>query len=312
VATDYIDYYKTLGLSKGASQDDIRKAYRKLAREHHPDVNPGNEAAVRKFQQINEANEVLGDPDKRKKYDQYGKDWEHAEAFEKMKAQGGGQPFGQYTYAGGSPEGMDEGGFSDFFQSLFGGGRFQGFGGGMGGGGRQRAFKGQDITANLELTLEDAYQTHKRTIEVNGKQIRITIPAGVEDGQTIRLRGHGQPGAQGGPAGDLLLTFRFDPDDDVERLKEDLYVHAHVDLFTALLGGDLEIKTFSGPLRLKVKPGTQNGSKLRLKGKGYPVYKQEGSFGDLYVELLVDLPTQLSEAEHKLVQEWAQLRKEKR
>lgn len=307
MATDYIDYYKTLGLSKDASQDEIRKAYRKLARQNHPDVNPGDEAAVRRFKQINEANEVLGDPDKRKKYDQYGKDWEHADQIERMRAQGGGNPFGQYTYAGG--EGMDEGGFSDFFQSLFGGGRFQGFGGG---GSRQRAFKGQDITADLELSLEDAYTTHKRTLNVNGKQIRITIPAGVEDGQTIRLRGHGQPGMQGGPAGDLLLTFRFEPEEGIERLKEDLYLHARIDLFTALLGGELEIKTFSGPLRLKIKPGTQNGAKLRLKGKGYPVYKQEGSFGDLYVELLVDLPAQLSEAEQHLVQEWAKLRKEGR
>ncbi|MEZ0370501.1 MAG: DnaJ C-terminal domain-containing protein [Candidatus Sericytochromatia bacterium] len=307
MASNYIDYYATLGVSKSASQDDIRKAFRKLARENHPDVNPGDEAAVRRFKQVNEANEVLSDPEKRKKYDQYGKDWEHAEQFEKMRAQGG-SPFGQqYTYGS---EGMDEQSFSDFFQSIFGGGHFSGMGG-MGGGRQQaRAFKGQDIKADLALNLEDAYRTHKRTINVNGKQIRITIPAGVEDGQTIRLREHGQPGAQGGPPGDLYLSFRFEPDPRFERQGADLVTRSKVDLFTALLGGEVEIQTLSGPLRMKLKPGTQSGSKLRLKGKGYPEYKQDDHFGDLYVEVQVELPNALSEAEQELVRDWARLRKE--
>lgn len=302
MATNYIDYYKTLGLSKDASQEDIRKAYRKLARQHHPDVNPGNDAAIRKFKEINEANEVLGDPDKRKKYDQYGKDWEHAEQFEKMRSQSGAG----YGFAA---DDLDAGNFSDFFQSIFGGGRFQGFNG-MGGGRQPRAHKGQDITADLMLSLEDAYQDHKRTLNLNGKQIRITVPAGAEDGQTIRLRGHGQPGTHGGPAGDLLLTFRFETDPRFKRQGNDLYTQTHVDLFTALLGGEVEIQTLTGTLKLKIKHGTQNGSKLRLKGKGYPVYKQEGQYGDLYAEITVDLPSRLSDKEQELVREWAKLHKE--
>ncbi len=308
MATDFIDYYATLGVNKSASQDDIRKAYRKLARQHHPDVNPGNEAATR-FKQISEAYEVIGDADKRKKYDQYGKDWAHADQIEKMRRQGGGNPFDQYTYSGGG-DGMEGQDFSDFFQSIFGG---RGFGG-LGGFGRQqqpRTQKGQDIKADLMLDLADAFETHKRTIEVNGKQIRINVPAGAEDGQTIRLRGHGQPGAQGGQPGDLYLTFKFEPDSRFERKGSDLHTKTRVDLFTALLGGEHEVQTLNGPVRLRVKPGTSSGSKLRLKGKGLPVQKEADKHGDLYIEINVDLPTNLSEAEEKLVRDWAELRGKK-
>lgn len=308
MATDFIDYYAALGVDKKASQDDIRKAYRKLARKYHPDVNPGNEGAAR-FKQINEANEVLGDAEKRKKYDQYGKDWAHADQIEKMRRQGG-NPFDQYTYNGGGGEGMDDQAFSDFFQNIFGG---RGFGG-LGGFGRQqqpRTQKGQDIKADLMLDLADAFETHKRTLDINGKQIRISVPAGAEDGQTIRLRGHGQPGAQGGQPGDLYLTFKFEPEHRFERKGADLHTKTRIDLFTALLGGDHEVQTLNGPpVRLRVKPGTQSGSKLRLKGKGLPVQKEE-RHGDLYVELLVDLPMALNEAEEKLVREWAELRGKK-
>lgn len=307
MATDFIDYYATLGVNKSASQDDIRKAYRKLARQHHPDVNPGNEAATR-FKQISEAYEVIGDADKRKKYDQYGKDWAHADQIEKMRRQGG-NPFDQYTYSGGG-DGMEGQDFSDFFQSIFGG---RGFGG-LGGFGRQqqpRNQKGQDIKADLMLDLADAFETHKRTIEVNGKQIRINVPAGAEDGQTIRLRGHGQPGAQGGQPGDLYLTFKFEPDSRFERKGSDLHTKTRVDLFTALLGGEHEVQTLNGPVRIRVKAGTQTGSKLRLKGKGLPVNKEEDRRGDLYVELQVELPGSLSEAEEKLVRDWAELRGKK-
>ncbi|PKL74794.1 MAG: molecular chaperone DnaJ [Candidatus Melainabacteria bacterium HGW-Melainabacteria-1] len=305
MATNFIDYYATLGVSKGASQDDIRKAYRKLARKFHPDVNSNDEVADRRFKEINEANEVLSDPDKRKKYDAYGKDWMHADQIEKMRSQGG---FGgqHYTYGGGDE--MDGQSFSDFFQSIFGGRGFGGAGESMGR--QQRAFKGQDLTADLAISLSDAYQTHKRMVTVNGKQIRITVPAGIEDGQSIRLRGHGHAGMQGGPAGDLYLTFRFEPDSRFKREGADLHVQARVDLFSALLGGEVEIQTFSGPIKLKLKPGTQSGNKLRLKGKGYPVYKHEDQFGDLIVEIQIILPTELSEAERQLVSQWAQLRKE--
>lgn len=298
---DFIDYYKSLGLSKTASQDDIRKAYRKLARKYHPDVNPDNEEMSRKFKEINEANEVLSDKDKRKKYDQYGKDWQHADQLDKMRRQGGGGQ--QYTYG---QDGGEEQGFSDFFQSIFGGGGgggFRGFGGGQ-----QRSFKGQDVKADLQLSLADASQTHKRTISINNKQIRFTVPAGVSDGQTIKLGGHGQAGTQGGPAGDLYLTFRFENDPQFERQGDNLFTRSEIDIFTALLGGEIEVPTLAGKVRLKVKAGTQNGSKMRLKGKGYPIYKQEGKSGDLYVEIAVRLPEVLSEAEQELVKNWQQIR----
>lgn len=299
--SNYIDYYATLGVSKTASQDDIRKAYRKLARQHHPDVNPGNEAANQRFKEINEAYEVLQDADKRKKYDQYGKDWEHADQIEAMRRQQAGRQ--QYTYNQGDMDGAD---FSDFFRSIFGGGG----GGFSGGGGRQQRFQGQDLKAELTLRLEDAQETHKRTISVGGKQIRFSVPAGVEPGQTIRLRGHGQPGPQGGPPGDLYITFQFEPHPRLQREGANLHTQVQVDLFTALLGGEREVPTLNGAVRLQIKPGTRSGSTLRLRGKGYPVYKQEDKRGDLLVEIQVELPTDLSEAEQELVTQWRALRQE--
>ncbi|HXB09678.1 MAG TPA: DnaJ domain-containing protein, partial [Puia sp.] len=214
---DFIDYYKILGVNKDATQDDIRKAYRKLARKHHPDLNPNDKEANKKFQQINEANEVLSDPEKRKKYDQYGKDWQHADAFEKTRqeagARGGGRgarpgasgfsnsPFGD----AGDFEYADGGEFSDFFESLFGGA-------GRGRAGSNAKFRGQDYQAELQISLAEAAGTHQQVLTVNGKNIRITIPAGVENGQVIKLKGHGAPGANGGPDGDLYITFSI-PDD---------------------------------------------------------------------------------------------------
>ena len=294
--TDFIDYYATLGVNKNASQDDIRKAYRKLARKYHPDVNAGNDKTERKFKEVNEANEVLSDPDKRKKYDQYGKDWQHADQFEKMRHQRGPQ---HYTY--GDASGFEGGGFSDFFQSIF---------GNMGGQGRgySQVAKGQNMEAELELKLEDALDSEKRTITVNNKQIRFTVPAGIDDGQTIRIRGQGQPGMGGGPAGDLHITFRFKKHPKFERKGENLYTRVHVDLFTALLGGEVEIPTLQGSLRMKIKAGTQNGSKLRLREKGYPIYQKPNQYGHLYAEIQVDLPTNLTEKEENLIKEWKELK----
>ena len=205
---DFIDYYKILEIDKSASQADIKKAYRKLARKLHPDLNPNDKTAQHKFQQINEANEVLSDPEKRKKYDQYGKDWQHADAFEQSRQQqqqaGGG--FGGFgggrTYTSGG-QGFDESQFSDFFESMFGGG-----GGGFRQGGGQRRttqFKGQDMNATLRLNLTDTLKNQKQTISIGEKKIRLTIPAGVEDGQTIRIKGYGGEGMNGGPKGDLFI-----------------------------------------------------------------------------------------------------------
>src|SRR5258706_4169128 len=198
---DFIDYYKILGIDKNASDEDIKKAYRKLARKHHPDLNPNDKEAHKKFQQINEANEVLSDPEKRKKYDQYGKDWKHADQFEQARQsqQHSTDQWGQ-SFTGN----FEEGDFSDFFESLFGGG-----GSRAGSRRRQTKFRGQDIQGEFQLNLTDAYKTHQQTFTVNGKNIRITIPAGVENGQKINIAGHGEPGINGGPNGDLYITFHI-------------------------------------------------------------------------------------------------------
>jgi curved DNA-binding protein len=293
---EFIDYYKILGVPKDASTDAIKKAYRKLARKYHPDLNPNDKEAHKKFQQINEANEVLSDPEKRKKYDQYGKDWQHAEQFEQARRQ-------QQQYAGTREEafsgdfGED---FSDFFSSLFGGGaRNQR---------RQTGFKGQDYNAELHLTLREAAVTHQQTLTVNDKKVRITIPAGVENDQKIKLKGYGSPGSKGGPNGDLYITFKIGTDPKFKRSGKDLHTIENVDLYTMVLGGEVMIETLNGKVKLKVAPGTQNGTKVRLKGKGFPVYKKEGELGDLYVTYQVKLPTNLSAKEKELFEELAKLR----
>ncbi len=299
---EFVDYYSILGIPKTATQDEIKKAYRKLARKMHPDLNPNDKEAHKKSQQINEANEVLSDPEKRKKYDQYGKDWQHAEQFEQARQSRqqswdtGGQSFS---------DDYDEGAFSDFFESLF---------GGSGGGEkrRQTKFRGQDHQAILQLSLKDAYTTHQQTLSVNGKNIRITIPAGVENGQVIKLKGYGSPGANGGPAGDLYITFNIPDDPDFKRAGDDLYTTATIDLYTAVLGGETIVDTLSGKVKLKVSPGTQNATKIRLKGKGFPVYKKEGQYGDLYVTFNVKMPTNLTEKEKELFTELAKISQKNR
>lgn len=295
----YIDYYKILGVNKNASQEDIKKAYKKLARKHHPDLNPSDPDAQRRFQEINEANEVLSDPEKRKKYDQYGENWKHAEEFEKQR-----QQYGQYQGQGGAGGGgywssgggfSGDGEFSDFFESLFGSqGRRRT---------RSTGFRGQDYNAELQLSLREAAETHKQVLTVNNKKIRITIPAGVEDGQTIKLGGQGGPGVNGGPAGDLYITFVIPEDPVFKREGNNLYVTAPLDLYTAILGGEQVIETLDGKVKLKVKPETQNNTKVRLKGKGFPVYKQEGQYGDLIVTWSVKIPTGLSDKQKELFRE---------
>lgn len=302
----FIDYYSILGVQKNASSDDIKKAYRKLARKYHPDINPNNDDAQKKFQQINEANEVLSDPEKRKKYDEYGENWKHAEEFEKARQQqsqnGGFADFGNFGggFSGGTYSfgGDDEGGFSDFFESLFGHGRASS-------GRRTAGFRGQDYTSELHLDLRDVYETHKRTITINGKNLRITIPAGVSDGQVIKLAGQGGAGANGGPNGDLYITFVIAEDPLFKRVGDDLYSTANLDLYTAVLGGEATVDTYTGKVKLKVAAGTQNGTKVRLKGKGFPVYKQEGKFGDLIITYSVEIPTNLSPEQKELFEKLA-------
>ena len=312
----FIDYYKILGVDRNATQDEIKQAYRKLAKKYHPDLNKDDPSAEGKFQQVNEANEVLSDPEKRKKYDEYGEHWKHADEFEKQKQQyggaggfggfgGAGSGFGtdgngSYWYSGNGGEefsgahfGGSTGGFSDFFEELF------GHRGGANGR-RSAGFRGQDYNAELQLSLREAAETHKQVLNVNGKNIRITVPAGIANGQTIKLRGHGAPGVNGGPAGDLYITFVI-PDDPVfKRLGNDLYIHAPLSLYTAVLGGEETVDTLNGKVKLKVKPETQNGTKVRLKGKGFPVYKEEGKFGDLIVTYNVTIPSNLTEHQKEL------------
>jgi len=294
---DFIDYYQVLGVNKNATEEEIKKAYRKLARKYHPDLNPNDKEANKKFQQINEANEVLSDPEKRKKYDQYGKDWKHAEEFEKAKQsrqQWAGANTGAEGFSGFSG-GFDEEGFSDFFQSMF------------GSGGRRRAsqakFRGEDYNAELHLSLKDAYKTHQQILKVNDKNIRIKIPAGVENGQIIKLKGHGGPGINGGPNGDLYITFVIADDPNFKRLGNDLYTTVDLDLYTAVLGGEIMIDAMDGKVKLKVKPETQNSTVTRLKEKGFPVYKKEGSFGDLYITYSIKIPTHLTEKQKELFRE---------
>lgn len=283
----FVDYYKILGIDKSATSKDIKNAYRKLARKHHPDLNPNDTDAKKNFQLVNEANEVLSDPEKRKKYDEYGGDWQHAEEFEKQK-----QNQGQSRGARNSRD-QYGGDFSAFFESMF---------GGSGGGsrGRQMKYRGEDYTSELHLELVDAYTTHKQTISVNGQKIRITIPAGIENGQIIKISGHGGPGINGGPNGDLYITFTIANHSIFKRLGNNLYATIELDLYTAVLGGEIILDTLNGQVKLKVKPETQNGSKVKLKGKGFPVYKNEGQFGDLLLTYSIRIPTHLSDHQKEL------------
>ena len=292
----FIDYYKILGLNKDASTDDIKKAYRKLARQHHPDLNPNDKNAHKLFQQINEANEVLSDPEKRKKYDKYGQDWQHGEEYE--KARSARSPFsGPQDQDFGDMRG--KGDFSDFFESLF---------GKSDSGGRSQArFKGQDFHAELHLNQADVYKTHQQTLTVNGKNIRITIPAGVENGQVIKLKGHGAKGVNGGPDGDLYITFVLSDHPVFKRSGNDLFSNVDLDLYTAVLGGEITIETLNGKIKLKVNPLTQNGTKTRLKAKGFPVYKKDGQFGDLFITYNIKIPTTLTEKQKELFRELSKL-----
>ena len=306
---DYKDYYKALGVEKSATQEQIKKAYRKMARQHHPDVNPDDKDAEQKFKEINEANEVLSDPEKREKYNQFGADWQRYQQ-QSSGAGRGGQPgagfdWSQYTQGGGgqrqgNPFGEGED-FSDFFGSLFGNGGSRRPGG-------SRPGAGADYQAELELSLEEAYHGGPRTITVNGKNLRLTIQPGVADGQSIRLRDQGGAGRNGGPNGSLLIAFRLRPDARYARTSDDLTQDVPVSIYKALLGGEQTVQTLSGPVKITLKPETQNGTRLRLRGKGFPVYKKPGEFGDLYLRLTLALPQHLTPQEKELIQQLAALR----
>lgn len=288
----FIDYYKVLGVKQDASQAEIRKAYRRLAKKYHPDTNGNSPEAQERFQAINEANEVLGDPEKRKKYDDYGEHWRHADEFEaqrrehEARSNRSGFDFGGWSSFGGS------GGFSDFFEQLFGAR-------GM------RKSGGEDLQATLTITLRDAATTHKQTFSINGEKIRITIPAGIADGQKIRIKGRGAIGDDGS-RGDLYITFRIEPDKMFTRDGDNLLLTATTDMYTLLLGGEVTLPALDGNVRMTIKAGTPPDSKLRLKGKGFPIYKREGERGDLIVTLKMRMPA-LNERQKSLLKEIKEL-----
>jgi curved DNA-binding protein len=326
---EYKDYYQTLGVSKTASEKDIKQAYRRLARKHHPDVNPGDRGAEARFKEINEAYAVLSDADKRRKYDQLGANWQQYERVAQARG-GAGFPPGfegfHVEYEGPGAERF--GGFSDFFKIFFGGADAESIFGGMGGGrprSRSRARpatgfgfeaeKGRDVSAPLEISLEDAFQGSQQRLSLQtnpggpSRQIDVKIPAGVRDGSRVRVAGKGEPGPAGAPPGDLFLDVKIRPHRIYRREGDDLYLDLPVTVTEAALGTEVEVPTLSGRTRIKVPAGSQSGQLLRLRGKGMPRLKG-GGHGDLLARIKVVTPTKLSERERELLEELKSLRKE--
>jgi curved DNA-binding protein len=303
---EFKDYYSTLGIAKTSSQKDIKAAYRKLARKHHPDVNQGDKSAEGRFKEINEAYEVLGDPDKRKKYDELGANWRQ---YEQAGAQGGA-PFGggfnpgQGGYRTVTQDELDDlfGGehpFSDFFETFFGGGRQAGEPQGRTRGRARATRAGRDVEQEIELSLEDAYNGAMRRFSIQhdgeARSVDVRIPAGVSEGSRVRVSAEGERGSGGAKSGDLYLRIRLTPHGQFERKGRDLYAHVPIPLTTAVLGGEADVKTLGGKsLRLKIPPTTQNGQVFRLKGHGMPVTGKTGEQGDLYATVDVQLPRELS------------------
>lgn len=308
---EYKDYYKTLGVSKTATEKEIKQAFRKMARECHPDACPDDPKAEARFKEINEAHEVLSDPEKRKKYDTLGSDWQRWQ-------QTGGRPgdfnWGQYAAGGGqgpnvryaTAEDMEDlfgGGFSDFFSQIFGGmagGRARA---GEGFGTRIRSQRGQDLEQEVEITLEEAFHGTTRALQRDGERLEVKIPQGADTGTRVRLSGKGSPGVGGGPAGNIYLRVNVLPHARFERKGDDLHVTFPVDLYTAVLGGEVRVPTLEGDVLLKIPAGTQNGRLFRLRGKGMPALRKAGQRGDLLAKVEVQLPTNLSAAQRKLFEE---------
>ena len=291
----FVDYYKILGVSKTASEKDIKNAYRKLARKFHPDLNPDNKEAELKFKEINEANEVLSHPENRKKYDEYGLNWKQGEENAKYQQrrdsehQSNQQEFSNQDY-------------SSFFESMFGGRRASH------NQGRQQQFRGQDFNAQLHLNLKDVYTTQQQVLTVNGNKIRLTIPAGVENDQSIKIKGKGGTGINAGPNGDLYIKFIIENHTQFKREGNNLYATVDLDVYTAVLGGTITVDTLNGKAKLKIKPETKNATKVKLKEKGFPIYKKEGKYGDLIITYQLQTPTDLSEKEIALFKELQKLK----
>jgi len=302
---EYKDYYKILGVAKTATQEDIKKQYRKLAVKLHPDKNPGNKQAEERFKDMGEAYEVLGDPVKRKKYDRLGSNWKQYEEsgpsggadFTQWAQQQGGRRQQSHTYSSEDFGGSD---FSDFFSSFFGGHR--------GRRAENMAQKGQDFEASISITLEEVFNGSERMISLGDEKIKIVIPPGVHDEQILRVKGKGGAGRSGGESGHLYLQVQVEADPRYERKKDDLYTDIHVPLYTAVLGGEITIATLKGNFNIKIPAETQTGKALRLKGLGMPVYQKKGEAGSLFVKIIVDIPKSLTREEKELFRKLAALR----
>lgn len=314
----YQDYYDVLGVDRGASEKELKKAYRKLARQYHPDVNPGDKQSEERFKAINEAYEVLSDADKRAQYDRLGRQYHE---WQRMGGQGNvpwEDLMRQAGFNGGNVHyeqyGGPSGGFSDFFDMLFGGlGGFGSSGGSRGTSrGRTRAstrapIHGRDIEHEVTITLEEAYRGTERILNRGDKQLTVRIPPGAKTGTRVRVSGKGEGGYDGGQPGNLYLSVRVADHPQYERQDDDLYREIEVDVYTAVLGGELRVPTLAGDVRLKIPPGTQSGQKFRLAGRGMPRLRG-GSKGDMYVVVQIQVPKDLSEEERKLYERLAALR----
>jgi curved DNA-binding protein len=317
MAVQFRDYYETLGVSKTATDDEIKKAFRKLARKHHPDVNKDKATAEEKFKQLNEAYEVLGDPEKRKKYDELGANWDQPGGFQPPPGWGGQQPGGGFRrYSPGDGGGVEfefgGTGFSDFFEQFFGGGGGRGgFGGGSFGQRPRSAERGSDVEADIMVTLEEAFHGSKRPISLrrgNSNKVesyQVKIPKGVHEGQRIRLAGQGEAGAGGGKSGDLFLRVRLARHPDFTVEGNDLIHEVKLPPWQAALGGELRVPTLEGHAKLKIPPGTQGGQRFRLRGHGLPT--AGGERGDLLVEAQIQIPKKLGEREREIWKQLAEL-----
>lgn len=293
---EYKDYYQILGLVRGASEKELKQAYRRLARQHHPDVNPGDPAAQEKFKEINEAYEVLSDPEKRRKYEQLGTQWQNWQqmgfdpsSFNWSQWFAGPGSRTQVEYANLGELFGDESPFSDFFQAIF------------GAAGRTRTWatarQGQDLEQTIEISLPEAFSGTTRTLQLGDKRLEVKVPPGVNTGSRIRVTGKGGTGSGGWAAGDLYLKISVAPESQFERRGDDLHREQDIDLYTAVLGGEVEVPTLKGPLLLKIPPETQSGKTFRLQGQGMPRLKNPQQRGDLYVKVRIHIPENLSPEE---------------
>ncbi|MCG2589319.1 DnaJ C-terminal domain-containing protein [Rhodohalobacter sulfatireducens] len=322
---EYKDYYNILGVSRDASQDEIKKKYRKLAAKYHPDKNPDDKSAEDKFKEIGEAYEVLKDPEKRKLYDQVGSDWKKYQQagasaddfnWQQYANRGGGQRINMEDIFGGGGHGGSGSPFSSFFETIFGGG-------GDPFGGRQsqaRQYqsrtrqnirqKGQDTRAEVNVDLKDVLTGTEKQFRINGERVKLKIPAGIEDGKRLKLKGKGQASQVGGPKGDLYLKVNVRDPEGFKRRGNDIYQKVPLDLYTAVLGGELTAQTLNGKIKLNIPPETQNGRTFRLAGRGLPNFKKTGKKGDYYLKTDITIPENLTQKEKELFKKLAEERRD--